>query len=127
VLDGEFVALVGPAGSNKSTLLNAAAGLLKQSAGTCRILGREVNGIDERVGYLFRSDALMPWKTALEKVAIGLEIRGTKMAKRGRKRKPGSPGSVYSDLPAGIHISFPAGKESALPSPKSLFSSLKSF
>jgi NitT/TauT family transport system ATP-binding protein len=80
VLDGEFAALVGPTGSGKSTLLNAAAGLLKQSAGACRIFGSEVNGIDERIGYLFQSDALMPWKTALENVAIGLEIRGTKKA-----------------------------------------------
>jgi NitT/TauT family transport system ATP-binding protein len=78
VADGEFAALVGPTGSGKSTLLNAAAGLLKQSAGICRIFGREVNGIDKRIGYLFQSDALMPWKTALENVAIGLEIRGTK-------------------------------------------------
>jgi len=80
VLDGEFAALVGPTGSGKSTLLNAAAGLLKQRAGACRIFGREVDGIDERIGYLFQSDALMPWKTALENVAIGLEIRGTKTA-----------------------------------------------
>jgi NitT/TauT family transport system ATP-binding protein len=80
VLDGEFVALVGPTGSGKSTLLNAAAGLMKQSAGACRIFGREVHGINERIGYLFQSDALMPWKTALENVAIGLEIRGTKPA-----------------------------------------------
>jgi NitT/TauT family transport system ATP-binding protein len=80
VCDGEFVALVGPTGSGKSTLLNAAAGLLKQSAGTCRIFGKEVKGTDRRVGYLFQSDALMPWKTALENVAIGLEIRGTKTA-----------------------------------------------
>jgi NitT/TauT family transport system ATP-binding protein len=80
VLDGEFVALAGPTGSGKSTLLNAAAGLLKQSAGTCRIFGSEVNGIDRCVGYLFQSDALMPWKTALENVAIGLEVRGMKTA-----------------------------------------------
>jgi NitT/TauT family transport system ATP-binding protein len=74
--DGEFVALVGPTGSGKSTLLNIAAGLLKQSAGSCRIFGAEQGGIDRRIGYLFQSDALMPWKTALENVAIGLEVRG---------------------------------------------------
>jgi NitT/TauT family transport system ATP-binding protein len=48
VCDGEFVALVGPTGSGKSTLLNAAAGLLKQSAGTCRIFGKEVKGLEIR-------------------------------------------------------------------------------
>jgi NitT/TauT family transport system ATP-binding protein len=74
--DGEFVALVGPTGSGKSTLLNIAAGLMKQSAGTCRIFGAGQEGIDRRIGYLFQSDALMPWKTALQNVAIGLEVRG---------------------------------------------------
>jgi NitT/TauT family transport system ATP-binding protein len=78
VADGEFVALAGPTGSGKSTLLNVAAGLMRQSSGSCRIFGSEVQGIHPRVGYLFQSDALLPWKTAIENVAIGLEVRGTK-------------------------------------------------
>jgi NitT/TauT family transport system ATP-binding protein len=78
VADGEFVAIVGPTGCGKSTLLNVAAGLLTPSAGRCAIFGRELSGINRQSGYLFQSDALMPWKTALENVAISLEVNGTR-------------------------------------------------
>ena len=77
VAAGEFVAIVGPTGSGKSTLLNAAAGLLRPSAGTVRIEGKPLDGLNRRAGYLFQADALMPWKTARDNVAISLEITGT--------------------------------------------------
>jgi len=77
VAKGEFVAIVGPTGSGKSTLLNAAAGLLKPSAGTVEIQGQPLDGLNRRAGYLFQADALMPWKTARDNVAIALEISGT--------------------------------------------------
>jgi NitT/TauT family transport system ATP-binding protein len=74
--DGEFVAIVGPTGCGKSTLLNAAAGLISPSAGKIEILGRPLAGLNDRAGYLFQADALFPWKTAIENVAIGLEVAG---------------------------------------------------
>jgi NitT/TauT family transport system ATP-binding protein len=74
---GEFVAIVGPTGCGKSTLLNVAAGLLKPSAGTARIFGRPLSGLNSSAGYLFQQDALMPWKTAIDNVAVGLEVAGT--------------------------------------------------
>jgi len=77
VADGEFVAIVGPTGCGKSTLLNVAAGLLKPAAGAVRIFGRPLTGLNRDAGYLFQSDALFPWKTAIDNVAIGLEITGT--------------------------------------------------
>ncbi len=77
IAHGEFVAIVGPTGCGKSTLLNVAAGLLKPSTGTCRIFGSDLSGVNPRAGYLFQLDALMPWKTALDNVAVGLEIAGT--------------------------------------------------
>ena len=77
VADGEFVAIVGPTGCGKSTLLNVAAGLLEPSAGTTAIFGAPLAGRNAQAGYLFQSDALFPWKTALDNVAIGLEIAGT--------------------------------------------------
>lgn len=80
VRDGEFVAIVGPTGCGKSTLLNVAAGLLVPSAGRCAIFGSELKGLNRKAGYLFQADALMPWKTALENVAIGLEVNGTPKA-----------------------------------------------
>lgn len=72
----EFVAIVGPTGCGKSTLLNAAAGLLKPSAGSVEILGAPLVGLNARAGYLFQADALMPWKTAIDNVAVALEPQG---------------------------------------------------
>jgi len=80
VADGEFVAIVGPTGCGKSTLLNIAAGLLKPAAGEVRIFDRRLAGLNKDSGYLFQADALFPWKTALDNVAIGLEIAGTPRA-----------------------------------------------
>lgn len=77
VAQGEFVAIVGPTGCGKSTLLNVAAGLLKPAAGSVKIFDRPLAGLNRDAGYLFQADALFPWKTALDNVAIGLEIMGT--------------------------------------------------
>src|SRR6478736_4259249 len=80
VAQGEFVAIVGPTGCGKSTLLNVAAGLLKPAAGNVRIFDRPLAGLNRDAGYLFQADALFPWKTALDNVAIGLEVQGTPRA-----------------------------------------------
>jgi len=77
VADGEFVAIVGPTGCGKSTLLNVAAGLLAPAAGTARIFGSSLAGLNRQAGYLFQAESLFPWKTAQENVAIGLDIAGT--------------------------------------------------
>jgi NitT/TauT family transport system ATP-binding protein len=76
VADGEFVAIVGPTGCGKSTLLNITAGLLAPAAGRAEIFGAPLLGLNRQAGYLFQADALFPWKTALENVAIGLETAG---------------------------------------------------
>jgi NitT/TauT family transport system ATP-binding protein len=76
VADGEFVAIVGPTGCGKSTLLNVAAGLLAPSAGTVTVFGSALAGLNRSAGYLFQSDALFPWKTAIDNIAIGLETGG---------------------------------------------------
>jgi NitT/TauT family transport system ATP-binding protein len=80
VADGEFVAIVGPTGCGKSTLLNVAAGLIAPSAGSAAIFGAPLAGLNGEAGYLFQADALFPWKTALDNVAIGLEVAGTPRA-----------------------------------------------
>ncbi len=76
VQDGEFVAIVGPTGCGKSTLLNVAAGLLKPVSGSVRIFDTPLTGLNRQAGYLFQADALFPWKTVIDNVAIGLEIAG---------------------------------------------------
>jgi NitT/TauT family transport system ATP-binding protein len=74
--DGEFVSVVGPTGCGKSTLLNVGAGLLQPSSGSVRVFGQALNGINQRAGYMFQSESLMPWRTALANVMAGLEFRG---------------------------------------------------
>src|SRR5258708_28074033 len=76
VADGEFVAIVGPTGCGKSTLLNVIAGLLAPATGSVDIFGRPLAALNRQAGYLFQADALFPWKTAIENVAIGLETAG---------------------------------------------------
>ncbi len=73
---GEFVSVVGPTGCGKSTLLNVAAGLLKPSSGTLRVFGEPLTGVNRKAGYMFQSEALMPWRNALANVTAGLEFRG---------------------------------------------------
>src|SRR5712672_2409366 len=73
---GEFVSVVGPTGCGKSTLLNVAVGLLQPSAGAVRVFGEPLAGLNRKAGYLFQTEALMPWRTALQNVTAGLEFRG---------------------------------------------------
>ncbi len=80
VADGEFVTIVGPTGCGKSTLLNVAAGLVSPSSGRVDVFGGVLAGLNRQAGYLFQAEALFPWKTALENVAIGLETAGTPRA-----------------------------------------------
>jgi NitT/TauT family transport system ATP-binding protein len=73
---GEFVSVVGPTGCGKSTLLNVAAGLLAPSTGTVQVFGEPLAGLNRRAGYMFQSESLMPWRTALRNVMAGLEFGG---------------------------------------------------
>jgi NitT/TauT family transport system ATP-binding protein len=73
---GEFVAVVGPTGCGKSTTLNLVTGLATPSAGEVRVFGGPVNGIDERIGFVFQTDALFPWRSVLDNVVAGPLFRG---------------------------------------------------
>lgn len=85
--NGEFVAIVGPTGCGKSTVLNAVAGLLTPASGGISIDGTPVKGVQESVGYLFQQDALLPWKTALQNVELGLRFRGVAAKEREEKAR----------------------------------------
>jgi len=74
---GAFVAIVGPSGCGKSTLLNVAAGLLAPTSGSVRVAGAPLAGLNRDATYLFQQDALLPWKTVRDNVALGLTLGGT--------------------------------------------------
>jgi NitT/TauT family transport system ATP-binding protein len=71
VEEGRFVSLVGPSGSGKSSLLRAVIGLQQPLAGSV-----ETGLARSQVGILFQDDALLPWKTARDNVALGLTFSG---------------------------------------------------
>jgi len=73
---GAFVAFVGPSGCCKSTLLNIAAGLLAPTAGSVRVDGTPLGGVNRHATYMFQQDALLPWKTVRDNVALGLTLGG---------------------------------------------------
>ncbi len=85
VAAGEAAGMVGPSGSGKSTLMSVMAGLEKPTSGTVAIDGQDITRMDEdalarfrrgRVGIVFQSFHLIPTMTALENVAVPLELMG---------------------------------------------------
>jgi sulfonate transport system ATP-binding protein len=73
---GQFCAIVGPTGCGKSTTLTMAAGLDRPSAGVVRVSGKVVDGITKGAGFVFQTDALLPWKPVIANVALGPTFRG---------------------------------------------------
>src|SRR5581483_8205507 len=76
VAPGEFCAVVGPTGCGKSTTLSLISGLERAAAGSVQVMGKPVQGIDPRIGYVFQTDAVFPWKNVLNNVASGPLFRG---------------------------------------------------
>jgi ABC-type nitrate/sulfonate/bicarbonate transport system, ATPase component len=81
VRKGEFLAVLGPSGCGKSTLLHVVGGLVPAD-GSVRVLGREIDGPGLDRGIVFQDYALFPWRTVLENVAFGLEIKKVPAAER---------------------------------------------
>lgn len=73
---GRFTSVVGPTGCGKSTILNMSAGLLTPTQGRVLVEGKPLQGINDAAGYLFQQDALLPWRSAIDNVALALDYRG---------------------------------------------------
>jgi ABC-type nitrate/sulfonate/bicarbonate transport system ATPase subunit len=73
---GRFVSLVGPSGCGKSTLFNVIAGLLQPTEGRVLIDGQDATGTIGRVGYMLQKDLLLPWRSVVDNVILGMEIQG---------------------------------------------------
>ena len=78
ITTGEIVAVLGKTGCGKSTMFNLVAGLIEPSAGAVEVIGhdpfREFGFFRGKIGIIFQGDRLMPWRTALDNVILGLEI-----------------------------------------------------
>src|SRR5437660_2636450 len=72
---GRFVSLIGPSGCGKSTIFNIIAGLLEPTGGRVLIEGADATGTIGRVGYMLQKDLLLPWRTVLDNVILGMEIQ----------------------------------------------------
>ncbi len=84
---GEFVSLVGPSGCGKSTCLNLVAGLTAPSAGLVEHQGARVSGVNTKVGYITQDDNLLPWRSLVGNVELGLEFRGVPAPERRRRAR----------------------------------------
>lgn len=85
VRPGEFVSVVGPTGCGKSTTLSLVSGLEPASAGRTLVRGKDVDGIPDGIGYMFQQDAVLPWKSVLDNVALGPRLRGASKAEAREK------------------------------------------
>jgi NitT/TauT family transport system ATP-binding protein len=79
ICEGELIAVVGKTGCGKSTMFNLLIGLIEPTHGTVKVLGKdpfkEFNALAGKLSVVFQNDRLLPWRTALENVAYGLELR----------------------------------------------------
>jgi ABC-type nitrate/sulfonate/bicarbonate transport system ATPase subunit len=82
---GRFVSLIGPSGCGKTTIFNIIAGLLEPVGGQVRIDGLDATGTIGRVGYMLQKDLLLPWRSVLDNVILGMEIQGVPL-KTARER-----------------------------------------
>lgn len=72
---GEFIALLGPSGCGKSTLLRVIAGLIQHSSGDVMLHGQPVREPSEKVGMVFQTPLLLPWRTVMKNALLAADLR----------------------------------------------------
>jgi len=85
ILKGEFVSLIGPSGCGKSTMLKLISGLTPASAGSIRVDGMTPVNARETVSFIFQDATLLPWRTVIQNVGLGLELERVDSARRKEK------------------------------------------
>src|ERR1700730_13323059 len=85
---GRFVSLIGPSGCGKSTIFNIVAGLLEPTTGRVVLDGVDATGTIGRVGYMLQKDLLLPWRTVLDNVILGMEIQGRSLREARQRALP---------------------------------------
>jgi len=82
IMPNEFVCLLGPSGCGKTTLLKIMDGMILPERGTVTVDGRPVKEALGEIGFVFQDVGLLPWRTVLSNVGLGLEARGVPKSRR---------------------------------------------
>ncbi len=82
VEEGQFVSIVGPSGCGKSTFLNVLLGLIPPNSGEMAIHGNPITGPGQDRAMVFQEFGLLPWRTVMNNIELGLELRGVKRDER---------------------------------------------
>lgn len=101
IADGEFICLLGPSGCGKSTTLRLLGGLLRQDSGSIRVLGKPPGQAWSDLAYVFQQPRLVPWRTVLANVMLGMELRG--VAGRAERRARAMEQLELAGLGADLH------------------------
>lgn len=84
VKDKEFVCILGPSGCGKTTLLRLIAGLDTPEEGSIVLDGEEMKGPSPKIGFVFQEYSLFPWRSVIDNIAFGLEMKGVPKDERYR-------------------------------------------
>ena len=88
VAEGEFLSIVGPSGCGKSTFLNVLLGLVRADSGDIRIQDKPITGPGTDRAMVFQEFGLLPWRTVLHNVELGLELKGVAAGARRQVSQP---------------------------------------